>query len=323
MTLPQIDIHVLGGTITMAAGAHGATPSLDGNALLAAVPALEGLARYRIETPFLKPSASQTFADITMLVERLQDTAQVTGHVIVQGTDTIDETGFLLDLLYRGAAPVVITGAMRTATAVSADGPGNILAAVQTALSPLMQGQGVVVTINDTIHAAHRVEKTHKGLLDAFTSPQGGALGHVLEGRVRLLNRPMQRTMPNMQARFAKVAIIKAGLDVDTDILQAIPELGYAGVVIEATGAGHVAADWADVLKTLVRSMPVVLASRVMRGPIFSRTYGFQGSEMDLLEAGLISAHYLSSHKARLLLSVAIGNQIPRTELPQLFAAFA
>lgn len=307
----------------MAPGTGGITPQLTGDDLTAGLPALLGLARLNVRTPFLKPGASLTMSEIALLAHEIASDAQADGSVVVQGTDTIDETSFLLQLLYDGDAPVVVTGAMRGAAAPGADGPANLMAAIATAASKQARGHGVLVVLNDEIHHASAVEKMHKGLTNAFQSPDGGPLGYCMEGAVRIVRAMHAMAQPHFApVRFGKVAIVKVGLDDDPDLLEALPGLGYEGVVIEAMGAGHTPAKWVPALESIAGRMPVVLASRVIGGPVFRDTYGFAGSETDLLKRGLIPAGWLSPHKARLLLSVSIGSGLDNQGVKTAFEAF-
>jgi len=177
--------------------------------------------------------------------------------------------------------------------------------------------------LNDEIHHAAAVEKMHKGLTSSFQSPNGGPLGYFMEGTARMVRTLGTSGLPHFTpARFGKVALLKVSLDDDTDLLSALPGLGYEGVVIEAMGVGHTPEKWASALEATAQKMPVVLASRVVGGPIFRSTYGFPGSEIDLLKRGLIPAGWLSAHKARLLLSVAIGSDLKPQEIKAAFEAF-
>lgn len=310
MSLPRVNVIVLGGTITMAPSSLGGiTPTLTGEDLVRQVPGLDRVAELNVHTPFLKPGASLTMAEIAQVARLIAADSDAAGAVVVQGTDTIDETSFLLALLHQAQTPVVVTGAMRGAAALSADGPANLMAAVATAAHPDSRGRGALVVLNDEIHDAVYAEKAHKGLVDAFQSPSGGPLGYYFEGSPRYLSNTPRRTIPglNTVSSFGKVAIIKTVLDDSDELLRALSTLGYTGLVIEAMGAGHVPKVLVPALELLATQMPVVLASRVMGGPIFRRTYAFPGSEMDLLARGLIPAGWLSPHKARLLLAALLG----------------
>ena len=309
-SLPHVHIIVLGGTITMMPSpGNGIVPTLSGDDLVAAVPGLERIARISVETPFLVPGASLSF-------EQLRDVSQQSaeaiargadGVVIVQGTDTIDETAFLLDLAHTGDAPLVVTGAMRGAEAPGADGPANLLSAVTTAASASARGLGTLVVLNDEIHAARLVEKSHKALPSAFASPSLAPLGTVVEGEVKMALRAHRPLPLGSMPKPGRVALIKLCLGEDGDLIEAAIERGYDGMVIEGMGAGHVPAATLPALDLAVARMPVVLTSRVTGGAIFRKTYGFAGAERDLLARGLIPASTLSATKARLLLAFLLG----------------
>lgn len=324
---PTVHIIVLGGTITMAPQATGGiAPSLTGADLAAAVPALADAADIVVATPFLVPGASLTFPQLAE-VRALAATAVgegAAGVVLVQGTDTIDETSFLLDLGWTADAPLVVTGAMRGAGAPGADGHANLLAATLAAAAPAARGQGVLVVLNDEIHAARLVEKTHTDLPSAFASPGFGPLGHVIEGEVRLplaLKRRTALPVGPTDGDLPSVAIAKAVLGDDGRLIRAVPDLGYRGLVLEAMGAGHVPAALVAILEEVCGRIPVILATRVPGGPIFRQTYGFPGSERDLLSKGLVPAGLLSAHKARLLLAVLLAGGADRAAIADAFAS--
>ena len=324
--MPTVNVVVLGGTITMAPSPDGGiTPSLSGEDLLAQIPGLKDVAKVVVTTPFLKPGASLELEEIARLVDDIEGEGASAhdGTVFVQGTDTIDETSFLIDLLYSGEAPVVVTGAMRGAAALSADGSANLFAAISTAASESSRNMGALVVLNDEIHSARTVEKMHKGLTSSFQSPNGGPLGYVMENRVRFVRRPYTKPAQALKpSRYASVAIVKMGLGEGTAILDALPGLGYEGAVIEAMGVGHVPANVVAAIETLSKAMPVVLASRVIGGPSFSSTYGFPGSEIDLLRRGLLTCEWLSPHKARLLLSATLGCGYDRPQIQEAFKVY-
>ncbi|HEX4702724.1 MAG TPA: asparaginase [Pseudonocardiaceae bacterium] len=306
----------LGGTIAMVARAGGGVaPALTPDQLLAAVP---GLADTGIAVDVVDfrqvPGASVTAADLRLLVpeiaERLAGGAD--GVVITQGTDTIEEAAYLLDLGHAGPAPIVVTGAMRNPTMAGADGPANLLAAIQVAAAPSARDLGVLVVFADEIHAARRVRKTHTTSGATFRSRNGGPLGYVVEGTPRLLNRLDHRTVVPPGDQPARVAVVTVTFDDDGVLLDGLADR-VDGVVLAALGAGHVPATLIDKVTDLAARRPVVLASRTGAGSILAGTYGFPGSERDLLAKGLISAGFLDPFKARLLLqrSLAAGADRP------------
>jgi L-asparaginase len=327
MPAPRILVIGLGGTITMTRDASGTiSPALSAADLVRAVPGIERIASIETASPLALPGASLSIDDVLGVAALVDDRREggVDGAIVIQGTDTIEETAFLLDLVVRSERPVVVTGAMRGAQAAGADGPANILASVAVAASPQMRGLGTVVVLNDEIHAARFVQKSHTALPSAFASPAAGPLGHVIEGTPRLRVEPAKRIRPALELRAgdAPVALVRMGLGDDGRLLRQVPTLGYRGVVIEGMGAGHVPASIAPIVSDLVHATPVVLASRVHAGPVFTSTYGFAGSETDLLRRGAVAAGDLSGLKARLLLSLLLRSGADRATIEQAFSAY-
>ncbi|MQA88437.1 MAG: hypothetical protein GEV03_28425, partial [Streptosporangiales bacterium] len=218
-------------------------------------------------------------------------------------------------------APVVVTGAMRNPTLPGADGPANLLAAVRVAASTDCRGLGCLVVLNDEIHAARFVRKTHTGNPATFRSPLAGPIGWLAEGTPHLALRPVRRhhvAVPK-ETDPPPVALPTVGLADDGRLLAEVERLGYAGVVVEAMGGGHVPAHLAPTLANLARRVPVVLASRTGSGEVLRETYSFPGSETDLLEHGSIPAGALDGLKARILLMLLLAR---REEVDDIRAAF-
>jgi len=314
----------LGGTIAMTATeAGGVTPALSADQLLAAVPGLANL-NIAVETRDLRrlPGASLGFEDLTALIAVIDDRFAdgVHGVVVVQGTDTIEETAYLIDLHHAGPQPVVVTGAMRNTTQAGADGPANLLAAVQTAASEQARDLGCLVVLADEIHAAQRVRKTHSTAGSTFQSPNGGPLGYLVEGHARLLNRPTCRTVvpTPINGRTARVALVTVSLGDDGVLLDGLGQR-VDGAVVAAFGVGHVPQHLVTPLEELTTQVPVVLASRTGAGPVLAHTYGFPGSEQDLLGRGLISAGFLDPYKARILLRALLSIDADRKTIVAAF----
>jgi len=312
MSLARILVLTTGGTIAMTPGSSGAiVPTLSGADLVGAVPALAQAAQLQVESYSSKPGASLTLRDLAQIAARIDKSFAdgCVGAVVVQGTDTIEETAFGLELLVHGRRPVVVTGAMRGAQAPGADGPANLLAAAIVAASPEAAGLGALVVLGDQVHAARRVQKTHTMAPSAFASPGFGPLGLVCEGRLHLQARLDALPALELPAEWAEpaVALVKITLGDDGRLLPALPGLGYQGAVIEAMGAGHVPPALAPLVGDLAAHMPVVLGTRVCAGPVLRASYAFPGSETDLLARGAMAGGSLGGLKACLLLRLLLA----------------
>ncbi|MEV5878305.1 asparaginase [Streptomyces sp. NPDC052101] len=315
----------LGGTISVPGGARGAR--LSGAEITAAVPGLAELAiPLDVRDVQAVPSGSLTFAqvlDVVAIASRAVAEG-ADGVVVTQGTDTLEETAFLADLVWPHEAPLVLTGAMRQPAMAGADGPANVLAAVRVAMAREARGAGALVVLNDEVHAARWVRKTHSTSTATFASPSTGPLGHVVEGRVRmLLAAPRHEPLP---ARFdaerletARVALHVVTLDDDGAQLQGL-ETTHGGLVVAGFGVGHVPGVLAPRLGTLAEHIPVVLTSRTGSGSVLRHTYGAPGSEKDLRQRGLIDGGFLDPYKARVLLRLLLAAGAGRGDIEEAFA---
>jgi L-asparaginase len=327
MPRPKILVVSLGGTITMTRGATGGiTPTLSAADLVRAVPGIESVAEIEAVSLTSIPGASLSLNNLLELVALIERSAASgrDGVVVIQGTDTIEETAFTPDLLVKNEAPVVVTGAMRGPEAAGADGPANLLAATIVAADPRAGRLGTLVVLNDEVHAARFVQKSHTALPSAFSSPIAGPVGLVAEGQALfhvLLTRRKSLAW-DTQSVDRPVALIGMALGDDGRIMPSLSALGFRGAVLAAMGAGHVPASVAALVRDLVSAMPVVLATRVQNGPVFSNTYGFPGSERDLLAAGVQSAGFLSPLKARLLLMLILRQVTERPQIEDAFRAY-
>ncbi|MFJ9693145.1 asparaginase [Kitasatospora sp. NPDC101183] len=329
MSKRAVAIFSLGGTIAMTTdpATGGVVPALSAHELLAAVPALQELnTDLRVHDFRRLPGASLSFDDLSALSGAIADAFQdgCDGAVVTQGTDTIEETAYLLDLLHAGDQPIVVTGAMRNPTQPGADGPANIHAAVIAAAAPELHGAGTVVVLGDEIHAARNVRKSHSTSPAAFTSPATGSLGRLYEGRVHLHGPLLTRTaFPGpLTGSAPRVGLYTATLGDDGTLLATMAE-ACDGLVIAAFGVGHVPQNYVATLERTASRIPVVLATRIGNGPVLQSTYSFPGSEKDLLARGLIRAGHLDPYKARLLLHLLLAQGHKTDEIAAAFRAAA
>ncbi|WP_342791162.1 asparaginase [Streptomyces montanus] len=323
-------VYSLGGTIAMTtdAATGGVVPALSGHDLLAAVPNLEGHGiELRVHDFRRVPGASLTFDDLAELgaaVDRTLAGGDVDGIVITQGTDTIEETAFVLDLHHGHEQPIIVTGAMRNPTMAGPDGPANLYAAVLAAADPQLRGAGVLAVLNDEIHAARHVRKSHTTSPAAFTSPGAGPIGRIAEGGVRLTTALPHRFGPLAQQRRrdVRVGLYTVGLGDDGELLAAW-DGRCDGLVIAAFGVGHVPQRLVESLERLAARVPVILSSRIDNGPVLTGTYGYPGSEKDLISRGLIPSGDLGPYHARLLLHELLAQEADREAIAAKFAVFA
>ncbi|GAA3741391.1 asparaginase domain-containing protein [Micromonospora maritima] len=320
-----VALFTLGGTIAMAgAGAGGVVARLTGTDLAAAVP---GLADVPLDVRDVEavPSAALAYRQILDLVDAAAGAVAggATGVVVTQGTDTLEETAWLADLVWPHAAPLVFTGAMRNPTLAGPDGPANLLAAVRVAAAPAARDLGVLVAFADEVHAARFVRKTHSTSTGTFVSPNAGPLGHVVEERVRVLTRPPRHApLPAVdRERLAatRVALHTVTLDDDVALLDAVAA-GRDGLVVAGFGVGHVPPVFAPALGALAGRMPVVLTSRTGAGSVLRDTYGAVGSERDLRRRGLVDGGLLDPYKAKVLLRLLLAAGADRPAVAEVFA---
>lgn len=323
--VPRVLVVALGGTIAMTASrTGGVAPSLTAQQLVDAVP---GLANIGVDIDVLtfrsKPGASLNIADLIELAGEISSHLAdgITGVVITQGTDTIEETAYTFDLLYSAPQPIVVTGAMRNPTLAGADGPANLLAAILVAASPAALDLGCLVVAADEIHAARRVRKTHSTSLAAFASPNGGPVGYIIEGRPIIVNQLTSRyALPAPGHRTPRVALYTATLGDDGALLDIMART-VDGLIVAGFGVGHSPELWLPALSETSARIPVVLASRTGSGPVLAETYGFPGSERDLIDRGLIPAGLLDPFKARILLLLALASNADHKQIGAAFAA--
>jgi L-asparaginase len=316
----NVKVLAAGGTIAMS-GAGGAKVALDAADLVAAVEGLSGEDGVEAETVANLPSAHLALSDQLRICRAARDAARDgTGVVVTHGTDTLEETAILCDLVHDSNAPIVFTGAIRAASAPGADGPANLMDAVSVARSSDAAGMGVLVVFGGEIHHARCARKTDTTSLTAFSSPQTGPLGRVTEGNATFWSRvPRNEALdpPNLDRR---VLIVPTTAGDDGSLARAALATEPDGLVVGTLGAGHLHPDLLGLWAEASERIPVVAYCRPERGVVLTETYGFAGSEKDLRESRVIPAAFLSPQAARmkLLACIASGLSIEETR-----AAFA
>lgn len=324
---PRVVVIFTGGTIAMlpdpATGA--AVPALRGKDLLARLPDVSTAADLEVIDWGLVPASHLRFAQILDIAGRIRAAAaraDVSGIVVVQGTDVLEETAFAWDLLHGAESPVVVVGAMRNAGEADYDGGRNLAGAVAVAADPRMRGQGVVVVMDGLVLPADDATKMHSQALDAFQAPNLGALGRITDGRLALERlRSARRRLATQPERAAEpIALLTAVVSTDGDLLRAAAHGGAAGLVVEATGSGNTDPDLlAAAVEAMAAGVPVVLATRCPAGGV-GPIYGFPGGGRSWQEAGALLAGSLSGPKARVALALGLGAGLDHAALAALLA---
>lgn len=319
----MIVIVTTGGTIAMKRDeqAGGAVPTLGSQDFLTFLPA--DITDVRVEEYCNLPSAQFTIETIWGIRERVDELVRspgVDGVVITHGTDVLEEVACLLDWTVDTDKPIVLTGAMRSASEAGYEGTANLIAAVRVAAGPVAAGLGTLVVLNDEIHAARHVTKTHSRDVQTFQSPPWGPLGRVDGDRVSIVQRVEREFIPC--ARLEEdVHLIKLTVGTDDALLRYLIERGAKGAVIEVFGSGRIPPWWLPTIKEAIEGgMVVVATSRCPTGRLYDG-YGFSGSYKDLVAAGVLLAGDLNGQKARIRLMVALGATDDPTEVRQWFEA--
>jgi L-asparaginase len=314
-----------GGTISMHVDpvAGGKVPTLDGAAILARAPGIEALADIEIVDLGRTPASHFTFPklfEIASEIRRCQEDGAVDGVVVVQGTDVIEETAFLWDLVLDRPEPVIVVGAMRAPSDADDDGPDNLRAAVHCAASPELRGSGVSVVLDATINPADAVTKTHAGALDSFQCLDTGPLGRVVDGRVVLERARGPRRHVATDRAVDGIPIITAHVAMDGSLLDAAATLRPRGIVVEATGAGNTAAALLEAASRAMEQGTVVAFTTRCPAGTAGTGYAFPGGGAQWQRAGALLAGHLTGPKARIALAAGLGAGLGHDALADLLA---
>lgn len=310
--MKKIIVITTGGTIAMKydPATRGLVPAVSGDDLIEAVPALKEIARVEAIEFANVPSGHMTpqmMFELAQLIDKYAAQADVDGIVVTHGTDTQEETAYLLSLATKTTKPVCITGAMRGASETGPDGPANILAAVMTAASDEAAGKGTLLVFNDEIHAAAEVTKTHTTSCATFHSPGWGPLGHVYFDRVIFRRQPLDLEKICPPVLTEEVYLLKIYAGMDAYLFKVLADKPVRGLVVEALGCGNVPPAVKEGIEYVRnKNIPVVLASRVQTGRIVP-AYSYLGSARSMAASKIILAGELTGPKARIKLMLALG----------------
>ena len=298
-----VTIFSLGGTILSRSGSSDPVP-------LASLQEL-GLDHTRFVEVARLGSNALAFSDILALAADIlacHSENPDQAFVLVQGTDTLEETSFLLDLLLPRSIALVVTGAMRTADALGADGPANLAEAIIAARHLCGKDQGVMICMASELHCAALVRKTDATRPGAFTSPGHGPLGYVSEGRCRLLLRTMDRPGPYdpYERERPLVGLVTLALDTTPVEIEALLSAPLEGLVVAGLGAGTLPPAVDPLLAAAARRIPVLMTTRTGQGEVSAGTYVGAGTTHHLLDQGVIPGGFLDPRKARILLTVLL-----------------
>jgi L-asparaginase len=311
---PKLVILATGGTIAGAAASETSAGYASGavavDTLIAAVPQMKDLADVtgeQIASIGSQDMNDEVWVKLAARINELLASKDVDGVIVTHGTDTLEETSYFLHLTVKSDKPVVMTGSMRPSTAMSADGPLNIYNAVAIAADPASRGRGVLVAVNDDIHSAHDLIKTHTTDVETFTSNEPGLVGVSLFGKQEYYRTPAK--VHTAKSEFAvkagqklpRVDILYAHANMSPDLIDAAVANGAKGIVIAGVGDGNMTAPAIEAVKRAVaKGVIVVRSSRTGRGIIR------RNIEVDDDKLGTVASMDLNPGKARVLLQLSL-----------------
>jgi L-asparaginase len=312
-----------GGTFSMKIDdkTGGAVPHFHGRELLDMIPQVKELAAISMYEYGMYPGPHMTpklMLDLSKKIKEFIKKDDIDGIIITHGTDTLEETAYLLDLTVKTKKPIVVIGAMKTSSEPDWDGPRNLLDAIHIINNPNSKGMGVLVCLNGEINAASEVTKTHTENIETFMSLDFGSLGFVERGNVVFNRLPRKLETIETDKINSNVDLIKAYAGMNDKFFKFSADSGVEGVVVEAMGVGNVPPEAFEGIKyVLNKGIPVVLVSRCPAGETLD-IYGYPGAGKWLKKAGVIFTDYLNGQKARIKLMLCLGFTKDPAELKKL-----
>ena len=296
-----------GGTISMQADATGAVVTSQDNPMNHVSNPLEGIEVHTLDffnlpSPHIKPKHM-----LALYHKIKEDADNYDGVVITHGTDTLEETAYFLDTMKIPPIPIVLTGAMRSSNELGSDGVYNYLSALRVASDDKAADKGVLVVMNDEIHAAKYVTKTHTTNVSTFQTPTHGPLGLIMKQEILYFKTAEPRVRFTLEHIQGLVPIISAYAGMPDELIDMLDLEQLDGLVIQAFGAGNIPKETAQKLENLLqKGIPVALVSRCFNG-IAEPVYAYQGGGVQLQRAGVFFVKELNAQKARLKLLIALN----------------
>jgi L-asparaginase len=330
--LPTVVLLATGGTIAMKIDPvkKAPVPAISGEDLVATVPEIANVARVEVKNLSNVPSDymdPERWVGLARAAEEALGRREVAGVIVSHGTDTLEETGWFLDLTVASDKPIVLIGAQRNASEKDFDGPRNLLNAARICVAADARGKGAMIALNNQINAAREATKTNTSSVETFQSGDFGFLGYADVDRVVFYRAPLRRQHvplkappPGAQgAALPPVEIVAMYGGADGRLLRAAVANGARGIVVQALGWGNVNVPFYEAIAEAVKKgVPVVIASRVPKGRVLP-VYGFQGGGKTTKDLGAVFADDLSPQKARILLMLALQRTSDRKELQKMF----
>ncbi|SHK13986.1 L-asparaginase [Paramaledivibacter caminithermalis DSM 15212] len=324
MTNKKVAVVFTGGTISMKIDPRisAAIPALSSEEIMSMVTNIDRFADIeivnyeRIPGPHMTP---QKMMQLSRIVKGLVQRNDIDGIVITHGTDTLEETAYLLDLNIFSKKPIVVVGAMRNGSELGYDGPSNLASAICTVISEQSQNKGVLVVMNNEVNAASEVTKTHTLSLDTFKSLEFGPLGIVDNDELIFYRDIVKHHHIETDSIEENVYLIKTYAGIDSSLLDFCVNSGAKGIVIEAMGRGNIPPMMVDGVKNAIsKGIKVVLVSRCPMGRVLD-SYGYEGGGKKLRELGVIFGGSLNGQKARIKLMLALSITNDNEKVKEIF----
>jgi len=322
--MKKIIIVFTGGTIAMRIDekTNAAVPAITGDQILQMTPGLGRIAEIDILNFSNIPGPHMTPVKMFELSKIIQHKLEVEGFdgaVVTHGTDSLEETAYLVDLTSNSDKPIVFVGSMKNSSELGFDGPVNLIAATCAAASDEAQKRGVLVVMNNEIHSAAQVTKTNTHTLDTFKSADFGPIGFIDNDKAYFYHNYTKRQYIAADTVDSRVDLIKTACGMDDRLLRFCVDAGTHGIVIEGMGRGNIPPSMVTGVEyALSKGIPVVLVSRCLMGKVLD-SYGYPGAGKELTSRGVILGDNLPGQKARIKLIVALGLTKNIVEIKDIF----